>query len=202
MAQAILTSKGSVVPRQSLRKLSQDELISESEKEKRSSFTAAVKAKLGDSVTKPSKPMPPDFIPYSDGNLDPPVDDYEEDHVDEDGISQFEAPVTDYLIHAEVNLPKGEEMQRAKVISRSKSDDGRILGMYDDNPMLNTLLYDVQFPDGTIKEYAANIIAENMFSQVDADGYSHTILEAIVDHKKDDKAVDCVDKYIQTKSGT
>ena len=121
---------------------------------------------------------------------------------DEDGISQFEAPVTDYLIHAEVNLPKGEEMQRAKVIGRSKSDDGRILGMYDDNPMLNTLLYDVQFPDGTIKEYAANIIAENMFSQVDADGYSHTILEAIVDHKKDDEAVDRADKYIQTKSGT
>jgi len=30
----------------------------------------------------------------------------------------------------------------------------------NDNPLLNTLIYDVEFPDGNIKKYAANIIAE------------------------------------------
>ena len=32
------------------------------------------------------------------------------------------------------------------------------------------------------KEYAANIIAENMLTQVDSDGMSTTLMEAIVDH--------------------
>jgi hypothetical protein len=202
MAQAILTAKGTIVPRRTVRRLSQDELISESEKDKRSAFNAAIKSKLGDSVTKPSKPASPDFVPYSDGDLDPiSLEDIEEDPIDEDGTSQFEKPVTDHLIHAEVVLPKGEQMQMARVIGRSKSDDGRILGIHDDNPMLNTLLYDVQFPDGTIKEYAANVISENMFSQVDAEGHSYALLEAIVDHKRDSTAVDRADKYIYTKSG-
>jgi hypothetical protein len=26
--------------------------------------------------------------------------------------------------------------------------------MYDDNPMLNSVIYDIEFPDGQTKEYA------------------------------------------------
>jgi hypothetical protein len=155
------------------------------------------------SLDKLYEPVLPDFVPYSDGDLDPiSLEDIEEDPIDEVGTSQFEKPVTDHLIHAEVVLPKGEPMQMAWVIGRSKSDDGRILGIHDDNPMLNTLLYDVQFPDGLIKEYVANVISENMFSQVDAEGHSYALLEAIVDHKRDSTAVEHADKYIYTKSGT
>jgi hypothetical protein len=47
-------------------------------------------------------------------------------------------------------------------------------------------MYEVEFPDGKIKEYAANIIAENMLSQVDSEGYSLTLLDTIVDYKKDE----------------
>ena len=32
------------------------------------------------------------------------------------------------------------------------------------------------------KEYAANLIGENMLTQVDSDGMSTTLMEAIVDH--------------------
>ena len=39
----------------------------------------------------------------------------------------------------------------------------------------------MEFPDGQVKEYAANIIAENMLTQVDSD----TLMEAIVDHQRD-----------------
>ena len=46
----------------------------------------------------------------------------------------------------------------------------------------STQSYDVEFPDGQVKEYAANIIAENMLTQVDSDGMSTTLMEAIVDH--------------------
>ena len=59
----------------------------------------------------------------------------------------------------------------------------------------------MEFPDGQVKEYAANIIAENMLTQVDSDGMSTTLMEAIVDHQRDDeKALQHHDKYVQSKN--
>ena len=63
------------------------------------------------------------------------------------------------------------------------------------------MVYDVEFPDGVINEYTANIIAENMYAQVDPDAHSHAILDCIIDFKKDDKALSKDDMYITTKSG-
>ena len=62
------------------------------------------------------------------------------------------------------------------------------------------MVYDVQFPDGQIREYSANIIADNMYAQVDSEGFSHSILDSIVDYKKEHNAIDKADKYIYTKS--
>ena len=60
----------------------------------------------------------------------------------------------------------------------------------------------MEFPDGQVKEYAANIIAENMLTQVDSDGTSTTLKEAIADHRRDEeKALQHHDKYVQTKHG-
>ena len=47
----------------------------------------------------------------------------------------------------------------------ARDADGNIVGTYDDNPILNTIVYDVEFPDGAVKQYAANVIAENMYTQ-------------------------------------
>ena len=47
----------------------------------------------------------------------------------------------------------------------------------------------MEFPDGTIKEYAANVIADNMLSQVDSEGYSVRLLDTIVDYRKTKHAV-------------
>ena len=52
------------------------------------------------------------------------------------------------------------------------------------------------------KEYAANVIAESMYAQVDANGYSHTMLDSIVDYKKSSDAVERADMFITTKNGT
>ena len=50
-------------------------------------------------------------------------------------------------------------MKKVKVIGRSKDNDGNIIGKYDSNPILNNMVYDVEFPDGTIRAYGANMIA-------------------------------------------
>ena len=38
------------------------------------------------------------------------------------------------------------------------------MGSYQENPILNSIIYDVEFPDAEVKEYAANILAENLLS--------------------------------------
>ena len=63
--------------------------------------------------------------------------------------------------------------------------EGHTVGVYDDAPRLNSVVYEVEFNDGQVKEYAANVIAENMMSQVDIDDYLLTRVKAVVDHRKD-----------------
>ena len=62
-------------------------------------------------------------------------------------------------------------------------------------------MYDVEFPDGAVKQYAANTIAENMYTQLDEDGYSQSILDSIIDYKTDGKAITKENMYVMTKSG-
>ena len=62
------------------------------------------------------------------------------------------------------------------------------------------MLYDVDFPDGEIKEYSENIIAKKMYAQVDDESHVHNTMEEILYYKKDASAVDKEDMYITTKS--
>ena len=39
-------------------------------------------------------------------------------------------------------------MQNSKVIVRATDQDGNVIGTYDSNPYSNTMVYDVEFPDG------------------------------------------------------
>ena len=60
-------------------------------------------------MTNTSKPPPSSFIPYSDGDLDPPdLHELYENSFQTDGTTVFEEPIMDHLIHPELNLPKGE----------------------------------------------------------------------------------------------
>ena len=68
----------------------------------------------------------------------------------------------------------------AKVIRKSIDINGNIIGDLDKGTSLNSLVYDVKFPDGAIQKYAANVIAENILSQVNSNGYHTQELEQIV----------------------
>ena len=56
------------------------------------------------------------------------------------------------------------------------------------------------FGDGTTQQYAANVIAENFWSEVDDDGYHHQIFDCIIGHRSDDKAVKLGNKFYMSKS--
>jgi len=89
-----------------------------------------------------------------------------------------------------------------RVTNRALGPNGTVAGTYDENTCLNTMIYKVEFPNGQLKEYAANVIAKNMLTQVNSDSYSLTMMEAITDYQKDDAiAIPKIDKYLTTASG-
>ena len=47
----------------------------------------------------------------------------------------------------------------------------------------SSVSYDVEFGDGEIKHYSASLIADNMYAQVDKEGYMYNLLDSILDHK-------------------
>ena len=190
MSQWILRVDGIVIPRQTVRPLTQSELDSPVEKTKRKAFDEAISRKLGNSWSKPPKDLDPaDFIPYAD--------DDEEAHVMLDTDNQQ----YDALVNAEVLLPHRDKMTHATVVAQHLDSDGQEKGRSDPNPILNTAIYDVLFPDGTIKQYAANTIAENMWAQVDSEGNQYFTLDCITDHRRNENAVDKSDQYMTTKRG-
>ena len=74
---------------------------------------------------------------------------------------------------------------------------GKVTGKSDDNPYLNSIMYEVELADGRIKEYGTNIITENMLTQVDSDGFRLSLMEGIIDYKRDDSvAIPKTEKYI------
>jgi hypothetical protein len=58
-----------------------------------------------------------------------------------------------------------------------------------------------RFPDGNFREYAANILAEKMLSQVDPEGHNIMLMRDIIDYERDEAmAVPIEDKYRTTRS--
>ena len=209
MANWILTQKGTVIPRRSIRRLTADERSdsNEVETQKRVSFNADITAKLGDSVKLPSNPLPdwvePDWYsePYGDDTTSE-HEPFEADLVDAAGKPILMHSLTDVLINAEVLLSKDDSTALARVIRRAVDSNGKVIGEWDSNPILNTLVYECEFNDGTIKEYSANVIASNIYEEGDADGFSSSLLYKIVDHKSSGEAIKMADKYITTRTGT
>jgi hypothetical protein len=59
-----------------------------------------------------------------------------------------------------------------------------------------------EFPEGELKEYAANILLGNMLSQVDHEGHNMMLMRDIIYYKRDEAmAVTMKDKYLTTRSG-
>jgi len=119
----------------------------------------------------------------------PDLDDYDEETIDK-------------LLSAEVLLPRGDHQFVGKVINCKRDADGNPIGRASTNPIIDTRVYEVEFPDGTIAEYAANTIAEALYSKVDADGDRFLLLKEIVDHCKDDTAISQDDYSFTNTNGS
>ena len=212
MAQYVLQINGEVVVRRTLRRLRPDELAvsNEVESRRRSLFDTAIQQKLGTSYS--MQPVLPrnehqakledvlndellkEELPYKldgeEGSPDAPIADV----VDSQGKPLNDnISFTDALVGVEVVMSDPSENDNrkglCKVLRAAVDKDGKIIGNASEHPQLNTVLYDVQCWDGAIRQYRANVIAENILSQVDLDGNVGVHLQSIVDHRREADAV-------------
>ena len=103
----------------------------------------------------------------------------------------------------ELALPRdGAEVQFGRVAKRLRDKDGLPIGTANDNPILDTRMYEVEFQDGHRASLAANAIAENLFAQIDDEGNRHVLFSEIVDHRTNGKQVMQQDAFVTTRTGT
>ena len=194
MAFNVLTEKGRVIVRKDVWAIPDDDMKNPTIRQQLEVYDGLIKTLLVD--TSPSSdedtanvsPDPPDdfFGEDESESLFPAALDSDTPLPDADDYTPEEL---DEYLTAEVMLPHGGDQARAKIIGRSKDEHGRPIGKRDPNPILDTRFYDVLYPDGSTESLAANLIAENLYSQVDTEGNSYAIVKDIIGHRKTKDAV-------------
>lgn len=211
MAQWIVAVTGEVISRRTIRRLTRDELspTNTAEAHRRKTFMENIYRKRGTSYQLPCpstgeqiaddiagvgnevhwNEIPFNLDAHEEGSPDVP----DADIVDEYGKPVSENSLTDLLIGAEILLPQGETSDEGfasgKVIRQSVDENGVARGQHNDNPLFSTRAYDVLFEDGCVREYAANVIAENVLSMADSSGHLSNEMESIVSHQRNGDAV-------------
>jgi hypothetical protein len=108
----------------------------------------------------------------------------------------------DKYLNMELRMGTGTDDERWRwVIKCAKGIGGEPVGHAHANPFFDTREYEVKFTDGTIEQYATNFIAKNMYPQVNDEGNVFQLLDEIMDHKKDDTAIDIANGTVTTSSG-
>ena len=102
-------------------------------------------------------------------------------------------------IGAEVVPPDRKDKKLMGKVRKRVKYDVSSTGEGNYNPMHDKSLYEVEYTDGTTEQLVANIIAENMMSQVYSESHHHQVLTEVTDHKKDD--IVNVDSFIKSSSG-
>ena len=148
----------------------------------------------------------PEFIEEWNRTIDNPVVPHQEEEDDNNNndniqpinIENNSEELFDPYVHMEIGLPRGTDnaLEHATVKRRAIDVDGKPMGVAHKNPLLDTRIYEVEFIDGTIEKLSANIIAENLLSQVDEHGHRQMMLDEIIDHRKNDTAISKENGYI------
>ena len=95
-----------------------------------------------------------------------------EDDEDPDMATRLDCEVpmpeeNDNYVNPSVMLTRGKSYARGNVIGRKRDAYGNAVGRSNDNPILDTREYSVEFDDGEVIELTVNVIADSMFATCD-----------------------------------
>jgi hypothetical protein len=79
-----------------------------------------------------------------------------------------------------VELSIQDKVISGRVKRRKREYDGSLNGMEHPNLILDTHTYKVEFLAGQVHKYSENIIAENMYTQCNAEGKQYLLLNEVI----------------------
>ncbi len=122
---------------------------------------------------------------------------------DADNILINDAPdveINDKWINTSVPIPHAGELVPGTVKRRKRDgESGLLVGKANENPLLDTRVYEVEMPDRMYVDYHANNMIENIYNSVDDNGRTELILDEIIDHRSNKEAVAKRDGWIQSR---
>ena len=210
----VINSNAEILSRSTVIKLSAEDKSKDDMKRKMASLNDSIKLKLGtyekanldDVVPEQSEvyrylfegdddPHPKENAELMEESVIPDAD----DNAYHEALSE---ELNDRYLGVNVLLPQDGKLQEAKVVSRKRTNDGKMLvGRGHFSPVLDSRVYNVEFPDGGTGEFTTNTIAEALYSNVDDDGYNfYGLLDGIIAHRKLSEAID-KDKGFYTQNG-
>ena len=201
----IIPESGVPIARTTIQMITSDEMATIEVQTSLKAYDEAIQKKIGDQVDEAELPGPMQGMMHPEdeeddaldhGNFEPFAPSLAMPEADE-----FDAETFDNYLQAEVLLPKGDNLVTGMVTGRKRDADGNPVGRRNTNPILDSRVYEVEFPDGHVEEYAANVIAECIYSQVDDEGNQFLLLNEIIDHKRDESALQWKDMWITGKNG-
>jgi len=182
----ILKDNGYVISRSTVRPLTQEEWLDENEKKAREEFDKEEYATLGNFDESLIHDEPND-------EMEEPIQDQDDDDKSESNDDRVYGP--DELHGAQLYLPHGDRTEIAKIIGRKRNLDGNFVGRKHSNPMLDSRIYVVEFPDGEQHDISFNTLAEHLYAQVDEEGNLTQLFKGIIGHRRTSKAVDKADQF-------
>ena len=88
----------------------------------------------------------------------------------------------DEYIGSQIVIPNKEAVPVLAIVKKRKRDAlGQPIGTKNDNPILDSRIYELELPDGRNEEYSVNVLAENHFNMADEQGWDAGLLEEIID---------------------
>ena len=204
----IITGTGKVLSRTTVQRVTNLELKTDENKTRMLDFSRLITERIGGNDLVIQDDMGHQVIPVD--NWDDPA--YDAEFVQEYGrtindpkIKEADQDFTpdafdDTYLDMELALPReGGEVQFARVVKRMRDKDGLPIGTANDNPIMDSRHYEVEFQDGYKTSMAANAIAENLFAQIDDEGNRHVLFKEIIDFRTSGKQVLQQDAFVTTR---
>ena len=83
-----------------------------------------------------------------------------------------------------------------------KETNGRLIGVDNDKPILESRMYEVEYHDGYVAEIAANAFADNLFTQVYQEGNIFLPIDSIINTRTEGTKKLNQDAFVINNSGT
>jgi len=197
-----------VIIRSSISPLQKEEINADDIKEMKKLFTMKLNQRVGsapnqsdqeetlqtkdhDKYTISIEDTSPSFVEYEDDEevLDRPNNISEEE-------DQLEY---DKYISSTIRMMEDDMEQVGIIRGRKGGADGKFIGKFNVNPILDTSVYEVEFEDGKVECYCENQIAESILEESEVkSNISHHISD-FVDHRKTKRALNEEDAYTIVK---